>query len=124
MNPITYHAASSSECLAFARRSGYLAKAIAEKQLAKDPLAVMVLDLKVIDDVMEGRQAVPIPGLQITRSLEATNSNFSPYNPSLLVQAVFAFEEHVNGLFSSDTESRLRKLEADFFQSESGGKQA
>lgn len=114
MKSVNYYAAPPEQCLAFAIRSGKIALAIASKLEDKEPVARLVLDSKIIKDVMEKKRNVPIPGLQMTKSFEAVDQNFNSYNPSLLVKAIYAFEEHVNGVFTSETESRLEQLEDDF----------
>lgn len=118
MNQVTYRIATNSERKILAQRSGRLLLALAEKLTDTEPLATYIQKSSFVNDILEGRFELPIHRLQWLRGVEAEIGEINWYHPSLLLELAVAFESHITGPLSSETEIILKELELKFAKQE------
>lgn len=97
--------------LDLARRSGQLLLSLAARESGDDRLADAICRDTLVVEIIEGKHSLPIKGLQWLRRVEAQIGGIDWFAPSLLTEVAIAFQSHIGGALSSQTQQHLDDLE-------------
>jgi hypothetical protein len=111
MNEFNCGVISPEERLDLARRSGQLLLSLAAQQIGDEPIAAAICSDNLVAEIIEGKHALPINGLQWLRAVEAQCGGIDWYQPSLLTEVAAAFQSHIGGVVSAESQQDFDTLE-------------